>query len=291
MSYTTKLYRITAQTNIHVGSGKQNYGIIDNLVQKDPVSALPVIHGSSWKGALREFFVQKEGKKDAEIVNYIFGRENYKNAENDKNTAGMYRFFDAHLLSLPVRTDQLPFVHATSPHTLENLTQFLGNVGKKLNGEVGDISAFCEWSGEDPIHFSESSDSLYLEDLDKSASSELKNRDSNLSQAALGNLITGKPIGHTALVSDQILKNLCDDNHLPVVARNSLENGRSANLWYEQIVPRQSVFYTIIMMPENAPNKYNDQFEDLLTGDNLIQIGANASIGYGFCKISEISIN
>jgi len=53
------LYIIEALTNIHVGSGDINFDIIDNQVQKDAITGYPVIHSSSFKGALREHFRDK----------------------------------------------------------------------------------------------------------------------------------------------------------------------------------------------------------------------------------------
>ena len=72
---------------------------------------------------------------------------------------------------------------------------------------------------------------------------------------------------------------------LPVIARNCLENGVSKNLWYEEVVPRESVFYTGIVNSQNT-----EKFEDFCRKleDNLIQIGANATIGYGFTKFEEV---
>ena len=43
-------------TNMHVGNGDVNYNIIDNEVEKDPVTGYPTINASGVKGALREFF-------------------------------------------------------------------------------------------------------------------------------------------------------------------------------------------------------------------------------------------
>lgn len=69
---------------------------------------------------------------------------------------------------------------------------------------------------------------------------------------------------------------------LPIIARNHLNNGISDNLWYEEFVPRGSVFYTVIMTPEK---------ECALNFGEPVQIGGNASIGYGFTKIEEIDIS
>ena len=79
---------------------------------------------------------------------------------------------------------------------------------------------------------------------------------------------------------------LCSDDNLPIIARNYLENGESKNLWYEQVVPAETVFYTFI----------DDGGDDSLTGEigkekAIVQIGANATIGYGYCKFTQFNSN
>lgn len=69
---------------------------------------------------------------------------------------------------------------------------------------------------------------------------------------------------------------LCHEDNLPIIARNVLENGESKNLWYEQVLPAETVLYTIIQEEgEVLANALDNQ---------IIQIGANATIGYGYCK-------
>jgi CRISPR/Cas system CMR subunit Cmr4 (Cas7 group RAMP superfamily) len=73
--------------------------------------------------------------------------------------------------------------------------------------------------------------------------------------------------------------------NLPVIARNQLENGISQNLWYEEVVPHKSVFITYMV----ATEKYFSEFESILIkGGTSVQIGGNASIGYGLCKFHKI---
>jgi CRISPR-associated protein Cmr4 len=87
------------------------------------------------------------------------------------------------------------------------------------------------------------------------------------------------------VVSDNDFKLLIEDYNLPIIARNQLENGESKNLFYEQIIPRESKFFCIV----NRLNIESD-FEDNLmehVKNMPIQIGANASIGYGYCHISK----
>lgn len=72
-------------------------------------------------------------------------------------------------------------------------------------------------------------------------------------------------------------KAMCNDDNLPIIARNVLANGESKNLWYEQVLPAETMLYTIIREKEET-------LKNALNG-KIVQIGANATIGYGYCKI------
>lgn len=73
---------------------------------------------------------------------------------------------------------------------------------------------------------------------------------------------------------------LCNDDQLPIIARNVLDNGESKNLWYEQVVPAETIFYTFIQSPTNT-------LEEAIK-NQIVQIGASATIGYGYCQFTKI---
>jgi CRISPR-associated protein Cmr4 len=79
---------------------------------------------------------------------------------------------------------------------------------------------------------------------------------------------------------------------LPVIARNKLDNGKSVNLWYEEIVPNKSIFYVVLLQPDNIDSSDEDNINQFLRSfekEKVFQIGANKSIGYGFCEFRKIS--
>lgn len=82
-------------------------------------------------------------------------------------------------------------------------------------------------------------------------------------------------------VSPKEFKELCSDDNLPIIARNCLENGESTNLWYEQILPAETVLFTVI------DDKDDKVLHDKII-ENIVQIGANATIGYGYCKFTNL---
>ena len=75
---------------------------------------------------------------------------------------------------------------------------------------------------------------------------------------------------------------------LPVLARNNLENGKSTNLWYEEIVPHKSLF-SFAVLAEDADQELLTFFVKMID-NQMVQFGGNASIGYGLCKVSIMEV-
>lgn len=73
---------------------------------------------------------------------------------------------------------------------------------------------------------------------------------------------------------------LCSDENLPIIARNVLKNGISQNLWYEQVLPSQTKLVAITIDEDET-------LAEAIAG-KIIQIGANATIGYGYCSFSKL---
>jgi CRISPR-associated protein Cmr4 len=75
-------------------------------------------------------------------------------------------------------------------------------------------------------------------------------------------------------------------DNLPVIARNHLENGISKNLWYEQVVPHEAEFIVAVIYPEgfDFENNFNRDVHN-----KIIQVGANATVGYGICLFEKLN--
>lgn len=284
----TQMYIITAKTHLHAGSGNSNAGVIDNLVQRDPADNLPCIFSSSLKGAFREYveesmdirnhFIQfiknteevdKLTKAEAkELADKIFGEGENKGSSGTKK--GSHIFHQASLLSIPVRSNVKLFYHATCKSVLEKFIEdakLFGINVADLEKEVKALPTLEKKALVVGVIF----DNMQIEDY--FVFDEYKTTDVPNLKKLLGTDIV--------IFSDEDFKDLCSDYNLPVIARNNLENGQSKNLWYEQIVPRQAKFYFF-----TARNCDADNFDTHVKGKN-VQIGANASIGYGVCTISN----
>lgn len=258
------LYLIRTISNLHVGSGEGDFSVIDKQVQRDPVHRLPVIHASGIKGALREAMQFNNYQASVEE---IFGAD--PKTKGGRAKQGLNNFFDGKLLALPIRSSHNFYYIATCPHLLKSfisdLKLFKHNYPEVLVDELNILANKFIASGE-PIYFGKIHKRLKLEEWEAKNGQQLAPEITEL----LGDRV--------ALLHDDDFKVLADE--LPIIARNYLENGISRNLWYEEVVPREARFYTMI-----SRNEKNDELNQyLLSTDNLVQIGANATVGYGLCE-------
>jgi CRISPR-associated protein Cmr4 len=260
VNYTGHAYLIECLSNLHVGSSGDNYGVIDKQVQRDPITGLPVIHASGLKGALREYFTICTPLADAkDKLTEIFGSDKGEKdkEQKDKMQQGAYRFFEANLLSLPVRaTDNGIFYRATSTGIVNAFNDTRQSFAKQ------GCTALSIMAG-----------------TGQPAQTEFGNAPLSDGSAVLGELLLP--------LKDDEMKEAC--KNLPIIARNSLDNGQSENLWYEEVVPRYSRFYFFVSVPDdNDTLSFMADFNKHIDGHS-VQIGANATVGYGHCKITKIN--
>ena len=268
-------YKLKFLTNAHIGSGSTNIDIVDNVVQKDPVTKLPVIFSSSLKGAFREHFETNlkntfnDENHQKNFINYIFGSDN---KESDSKP-GNFVFFEAFMLTRPVRSDKLPYFNATSPFIVKKLLDYLEefNILETLKEELKNFHNQIKGIKEVIVTIS---DEVYIEDF------KAEKKDIKIPS------IFGENV---AVLPDKYFQELS----LPFVARNNLENGKSKNLWYEEIIPKFSTYIFFIGKPDNVNSedeKKIQKFENIFdTNSEIIQIGANKTIGYGFAKIKKVT--
>lgn len=247
-----KVYYIDCLTNLHVGSGEANFNIVDKEVEKDPLTGYPMVHASGIKGAFREAYA-KDHTKDQ--TKYIFGEAA---TDNESDTVGSYKFFDAHLLYRPMRAEgSFPFVNVTTITAIENFVNLTKAFGVDSGLNVDGLKCLSFENAK-----------FLTSDADISVESEvcaiLDEQVVNALRPFLGE--------HFAIAASM------DDYSLPVVARNRLHKQKS--LWYEEFVPYGSRFYMLAIIPDGT-----DEQEINEVIPPIAQIGGNCSVGYGYCKI------
>lgn len=274
-----ELYIIECKSNLHVGSGDSNYGVIDKLIQRDTIDQLPCIFSSSLKGAFREFFeevIEKNKPKGQKTLSdSIFGGGENKGSKGQFK--GSHVFQQAFMLSIPLRSNRKPYFNAIAPFMVKQLIELADLLGyifpAGLGKELGHFSEKFKPKDNEPIVF-EDPKGLEIEDF-----SVMKKSDELIPemQGIIGD--------DMVILSDNDMKRLTSDYHLPIIARNRLENGKSQNLWYEQVVPRQSVLTAFVV--NGGKDLAKDDFKTNVNG-KTVQIGGDSSVGYGYCFVYSL---
>lgn len=202
------IYKLTCLTNLHVGNGESNFDIIDNAVEKAPVTGLPTINSSGVKGALRQYFMEQ--KIEEKIITDIFGSEQ-KKSQGVGSMPGKVKFYQADLLARPARASQGDRTNymVTSHEAISIFNQKAKIFG---SNEINAVSAKRDEIGVEGLADFEVAEIVLIDDT------------------------------CTVIATDCMLRDL----PLPVLARNQLEDGISKNLWYEQVVPHKSIFTFVV---------------------------------------------
>lgn len=224
-------------TNLHAGNGDVNYNIIDNEVEKDPVTGYPVINASGVKGALRKHFKNNEDEQN------WFG----------KDAQGKLKILGANMLAMPLRASkgEKAFYRVSTDLMIQKFNEFC-DIFLNQNGKIP------KW---EPV------DSMIAVETFK---------------------LDEKITFHGASTKYDLYRIKTEDLRkieLPVIARNKLEDGISDNLWYEEVVPHESIFYFPVFV-EDTDRELLKKFIKALKDSSIIQFGGNASIGYGLCKVT-----
>lgn len=271
-------YTITCITNLHMGSGDINFNIIDNEVERDPLYGHPIMFSSGVKGALREHF---ETLGDPNVTT-IFGSDIDASRKNNsgKSTPGNLKFLNAELLFLPVRAarGKYTFYYVTTKLLLARFCELFAMLcGRE---PVGGLANAVKTLGDDTIYCGDTS--AVIEDYKCSGGKKLPE---SIIQFAKG-ILEANDAEKLVILPDTAFRN--NQIPLPVLARNQLEKGESKNLWYEEIVPHKTVFYLPVL--SNGTSDGDDalkNFDMKITENNLIQFGADATIGYGLTNIKK----
>lgn len=268
------IYKVKCITNLHVGSGDINFNIVDNEVEKDPVTAFPTIHSSGLKGALRsQYYKENDEEKDI-----IFGKEGSKDGNS-----GCVKFLTAELLFQTVRAgDENSLYYLV---TCKDILRKFADMQKTLFDNVNNIDALVDELEENKAYYFFNSEDLNEKGVkvDRFEYQCVKGND-NLWNKFISEFVDEKDRAKVIIIPTSDMKKI----ELPVIARNKLdEKGISQFLWYEEFVPHESIFYFITLSNNQKADEF---FTGWLNNNHCIQIGGNASIGYGITCIEEVKM-
>lgn len=266
------VYTIRTITNLHMGDIGSAVNIIDKSVQKDAVTEYPTIYATSLKGALRNAAAlynaaQTQNEEKINLQN-VFGDTNADGAWK-----GKYRFNDAHLLFYPIRSDRRPYYLAVSPMLLEQALQIMEIAGNEYAIKIIEAFKDKEQRETDKLYVGGVTENVLVGNISVGV-----NENADAAKELLGLFNIENEPGLLYLSDQEMSEHL---EQLPVIARNQLNNGISANLWYEEFVPRKTVFLTLI-----SRECEDTGFDKMLK--EPFQMGANATVGYGLSVMQKV---
>lgn len=274
----TQLILLHALTPLHVGTG-QAVGNVDLPIAREKATGFPIVPASALKGVLRDYFSGESWATQA------FG---------DTDQAGAWVFTDLRILCLPVRSFFGVFAYATCPLILQRLqrhAEAFGTTGfENLSVNLKEMVEVQEMDvalAKQSIlaHATVGNQKkVYLEDLDLTVK-ELQGADDVAQKIADKLLPEGERSHFTArfaVVSNDVFTFL-SETATEVVARVRLADDTktvaSGGLWYEEAVPAEAVFYGFVGATSAEPSLVSLQI------DQPLQIGGDATIGRGLCKV------
>lgn len=265
----TVLVGLLSETSVHTGA-ESSSGVVDLPVAREATTDYPVLMGSGLKGAMRDFYAQNNGKEKAEV---IFGKP---------DGAGGISVADGRLLLLPVRSLTGHYRWVTCPYILERFLRDLALAGFALPSlKIPDLEqdqAVAAKSGE-----------LYLEELSFNVEGN-KETIAELCEAISGLIIhqsvQKRLVEQVAVINDDDFKHFARFG-LPVNARNVLDENTktSKNLWYEEVVPSDTLFYTLVMSRRGRDEQLTD-VQQVFVERPYLQVGGNETVGQGWCSVS-----
>jgi CRISPR-associated protein Cmr4 len=279
----TRLILLHALTPLHVGTG-QAVGNVDLPIAREKATGFPIVPASAFKGVLRDYF------REQPWANRAFGfapKEGNTEEEDTEDArtgrAGAWMFTDLRILCLPVRSFFGVFAYATCPLILERLRRHAEAFGIKgfENLSVAVDGTQIALTSSSALR---KDDKVYLEDLDLTVKQD--SHVDAVAQAIAEKLLPESERSHFtarfAVVSNDVFTFL-SEMATEVVARVRLEDATktvaSGGLWYEEAVPAEAIFYGFVGAMSAEPSLASLQI------DQPLQIGGDAAIGRGLCKV------
>jgi CRISPR-associated protein Cmr4 len=294
---TTCLTLVHAMSPVHAGTG-QSVGAIDLPIARERPTGIPLVPGSSIKGALRARSVAG-GDSAKQITRDVFGPETVDSSEH----AGSVQFSDVQLLLLPVRSVRGTFAWVTSRFLLQRFARNareagfdLGTlpgqpgeggcvvVGKSLAVPAGkvvfeDLDFTVETGKEEPLRrFVEK----LAEMLFPEGSTDAKEWRESLRDRIC--LIHDDMMAFLLETGAEVSAHIRLNEETKTVAKGAL--------WYQESLPAESVLTGIVVAADvNAANgRSKRDAKDLIAhvkhlAKGIVQLGGKATVGQGSCFV------
>lgn len=271
-------------TPLHVGAGA-SVGIVDLPIIRESHTGYPVIPGTSLKGVLADLWngelVDKETKDGKKIkqrgeksdVELLFGADNAEKAKSGKLLIG-----ESKVVAFPVRSARGGFAWVTCPLALGRVYRDLGDT-LELQA-IGTDACLAASS----LKFDDGS--VILEEYCLKASADVPQAVVDMLKNLCDDTLWKNELGsHLAIVSDEMFKyfveNTCEiAQHVKI--NDETGTATDGALFNQENVPAETLFFTVLY--ENADGCFDKLDKKLKEVNNLIQVGADATTGLGWCS-------
>lgn len=274
----TKLMTIFTRTPLHVGCGS-SVGAVDQPVARERHTRFPIIPGTAIKGVLADLWLDWSDKekpvRDEEGVK-LFG------AEIGNASAGSILIGEGRILLFPVRSAKKCWAWITCPLALERFAFDAGIELPKLPEIANDETmASSELALNGSVVF-EDYPFVCKEGVVKVVSVLKKFMDGT-------EVLSDNLAGHLAVVTDELftyfVSNACEiANHNRIDDVTGVVENRA--LFSQENVPSETLFYCILGNNGKLADVFDTVSSKLNKVDGLLQIGANATTGLGWCSIA-----
>jgi len=287
---------IFTRTPMHVGAGA-SVGVVDLPIIRERHTGYPVIPGSSIKGVLAALWTDDDNlNKDKKRIQgseleTLFGRDG-----DDKNPqAGKLLVGEAKILAFPVRSAKNAFAWCTCPTVVRRLLRDLHTAScscvpsdvtlPELNAE--------QCLAADALCFTENGKKIILEEYylpvvrDKGIDPKLVAGLEKMSKDQVWLQELGQ---HLVILSDEMfsyfVQNACEiAQHVKI----DLDSGAAQDgaLFNQENVPSETMFYAL--MTETKDGSLEALGGKLKENKQMLQIGADATTGLGWCTVELIT--
>lgn len=285
----TRLVLIHALSPLHAGTG-QAVGAIDLPIARERPTGIPLVPGSSIKGALRA-----RSEKGGHRTVAAFGPE----TANASDHAGAIQVGDAHLVLLPVRSLAGTFAWVTSPYLLHRFSRDAREAGFDLPRAPAPGTALeCLLLGSRIL----AQGRVVLEDLELKVSPNAQ--EPVLTAYAR---VLARAFGEASeelqtlrdrlcVVHDDVMSFLLD-TATEVTARVRLDEDKKTvakgALWYEEALPTESVLCGVLLastVSRKGQTYTADELADFVSQlpGTALQLGGKANVGRGTCRVSLV---
>ncbi len=284
----SKILTLFTRTPLHVGAGS-SVGVVDLPIIRESHTGYPVIPGASLKGVLADLWndkdnleekgTTKEGKKikvrkAGSDLKLLFG------ANDDKADSGKLLIGENKVVAFPVRSAKGGFAWVTCPLALGRLSR---DWGKTLELQAIGTDA-CLAAPQ--LKFDDGS--VIVEEYCLKASADVPQVVIDILKNLCDDTLWLNELGsHLVIVSDEMFKyfveNACEiAQHVKI--NDDTGTAEGGGLFNQENVPAETLFFTVLY--EKDDRCFGILEEKLGTVNHLIQVGADATTGLGWCTVT-----